>query len=157
MKRIKKTIAAMAIAMTALAQGIEATAQSVNPVIPGFHPDPSVCRVGDKFYLVNSTFQYFPGVPIFESTDMQHWKQIGNVLDREEQLPLKGGTSWTGIYAPTIRYNDGTYYMITTNVGNGGNFFVTSHDPKGPWSAPIWLEQKASTPRSISRTADAIW
>lgn len=146
MKRIKKTIAAMAIAMTALAQGIEATAQSVNPVIPGFHPDPSVCRVGDKFYLVNSTFQYFPGVPIFESTDMQHWKQIGNVLDREEQLPLKGGTSWTGIYAPTIRYNDGTYYMITTNVGNGGNFFVTSHDPKGPWSAPIWLEQQGIDP-----------
>ena len=54
-----------------------------NPIIPGFHPDPSVCRVGDTFYLVNSSFQYFPGVPIFQSKDMIHWEQIGNVLDRE--------------------------------------------------------------------------
>lgn len=117
-----------------------------NPIIPGYHPDPSVCRVGDKFYLVNSSFQYFPGVPIFESTDMKSWKQIGNVLDRESQLPLKGASSWLGIYAPTIRYNDGTYYMITTNVGNGGNFMVTAKDPKGPWSEPIWLKQQGIDP-----------
>ena len=73
-----------------------------NPIIPGFHPDPSVCRVGDTYYLVNSSFQYFPGVPIYESKDMIHWQQIGNVLDRESQIPLKGATSWQGIYAPTI-------------------------------------------------------
>ena len=125
---------------------LTAMAQNVNPVIPGFHPDPSVCRVGDKFYLVNSSFQYFPGVPIFESTDMQHWTQIGNVLDRQSQLPLKGATSWQGIYAPTIRYNDGVYYMITTNVGNGGNFMVTASDPRGPWSEPMWLEQQGIDP-----------
>ena len=87
-----------------------------NPVVPGFHPDPSVCRAGDTFYLVNSSFQYFPGVPIFQSKDMVHWQQIGNVLDRESQIPLKGASSWLGIYAPTIRYHEGTYYMITTNV-----------------------------------------
>ena len=117
-----------------------------NPIIPGFHPDPSVCRVGDTFYLVNSSFQYFPGVPIFESKDMIHWKQIGNVLDRASQIPLRGASSWQGIYAPTIRYHDGTYYMITTNIGNGGNFMVTAKDPRGPWSEPIWLKQQGIDP-----------
>ena len=117
-----------------------------NPIIPGFHPDPSVCRVGDDFYLVNSSFQYFPGVPIFHSKDLVNWEQIGNVLDRPSQVHLKGATSWLGIYAPTIRYNDGTYYMITTNVGNGGNFLVTAKDPQGPWSEPLWLEQQGIDP-----------
>lgn len=117
-----------------------------NPVIAGFHPDPSVCRVGDDFYAVNSSFNYFPGVPIFHSKDLIHWKQIGNVLDRPSQLPLTGANSWLGIYAPTIRYHDGTFYMITTNVGNGGNFMVTANNPRGPWSEPIWLEQQGIDP-----------
>lgn len=117
-----------------------------NPVIPGFHPDPSVCRVGDDFYVVNSSFQYFPGVPIYHSRDLINWELIGNVLDRESQLPLKDATSWLGIYAPTIRYNDGTYYMITTNVSHGGNFMVTAKDPRGPWSEPIWLKQQGIDP-----------
>ena len=137
-----------------------------NPVIPGYHPDPSVCRVGDTFYLVNSSFQYFPGVPIFQSKDMVHWQQIGNVLDRESQLPLKGASSWLGIYAPTIRYHEGTYYMITTNVGNGGNFLVTAKDPRGPWSDPVWLKQQGIDPSlyfengkcyMVSNPGDAIW
>ena len=125
-----------------------AEAQNVlrNPVIPGYHPDPSVCRVGDDFYLVNSSFQYFPGVPVYHSKDLVNWTLIGNVLDRESQLPLKGATSWLGIYAPTLRYHDGTYYMITTNVGNGGNFMVTAKDPRGPWSEPLWLEQQGIDP-----------
>lgn len=117
-----------------------------HPLIPGYHPDPSVCRVGNDYYIVNSSFQYFPGVPIFKSSDMKHWEQIGNVLDRENQLPLKGASSWLGIYAPTIRYNDGTFYMITTNVGNGGNFMVTASSPEGPWSDPIWLQQQGIDP-----------
>ena len=117
-----------------------------NPIIPGYHPDPSICRVGDDYYIVNSSFQYFPGVPIFHSRDLIHWQQIGNVLDRESQLPLRGATSWLGIYAPTLRYHDGTYYMITTNVGGRGNFMVTARDPRGPWSEPIWLEQQGIDP-----------
>lgn len=121
-----------------------------NPVVSGFHPDPSVCRMGEDYYLVNSSFQYFPGVPIFHSKDLIHWKQIGNVLDRESQLPLKDANSWLGIYAPTIRYNDGIYYMVTTNVGNGakgnGNFFVTASDPAEPWSDPVWLDQGGIDP-----------
>ena len=117
-----------------------------SPVIPGFHPDPSVCRVGNDYYLVNSTFQYFPGVPIFKSSDMKHWRQIGNVLDRASQLPLANASSWTGICAPTIRHHDGRFYMITTNVGGGGNFMVTAEKPEGPWSEPIWLSQQGIDP-----------
>ncbi len=140
MKKLITLLLFVACVVTASSQPLR------NPVIPGYHPDPSVCRVGDDFYLVNSSFQYFPGVPIYHSTDLVNWTLIGNVLDRDEQLPLKDATSWTGIYAPTIRYNDGTYYMITTNVGNGGNFMVTATDPRGPWSAPIWLQQQGIDP-----------
>src|SRR5574344_1797056 len=109
---------------------VSVSVQYRNPVIPGYHPDPSVCRVGSDFYLVNSSFQYFPGVPVFHSKDLMHWQQIGNVLDRESQSNLKGGSSWTGIYAPTIRYNDGVYYMITTKMGHGGNFFCYSQETR---------------------------
>ena len=122
------------------------SAQLRNPVIAGYHPDPSVCRVGSDYYLVNSSFQYFPGVPIYHSKDLVNWTLLGNVLDRESQLPLKGASSWLGIYAPTIRYHAGTYYMITTNVGNVGNFMVTARDPRGPWSEPIWLQQQGIDP-----------
>lgn len=111
-----------------------------NPILPGFYPDPSICRVGDTFYLVNSTFAYYPGVPIHESKDLVHWRQIGNILDRPDNLPLYDVHHSGGIYAPTIRYHEGTYYMITTNIGNRGNFIVTATNPAGPWSEPHWLE-----------------
>jgi len=117
-----------------------------NPVIKGFHPDPSVCRVGEDFYLVNSSFQYFPGVPLFHSRDLVNWEQIGHVLTRPSQLPLDGASTWGGIYAPTIRYNDGTFYMITTNVTGRGNFLVYTTDPRGEWSEPVWLEQGGIDP-----------
>ena len=117
-----------------------------NPVIPGFNPDPSVCRVGNDYYLVTSTFQYFPGVPVYHSKDLIHWEQIGNCLTRESQLRLKDAGCSGGIYAPTIRYHDGTFYMVTTNVISGGNFFVTAKDPAGEWSDPVWLEQGGIDP-----------
>ncbi len=100
-----------------------------NPVTPGHHPDPSVCRVGDTFSISSTLHSSIPGVPIFQSKDLVHWQQMVMVLDRESQVPLKGASSWLGIYAPTIRYHEGTYYMITTNVGTGGNFMVTARDP----------------------------
>lgn len=140
MKRLINLLFATMCLLTSQAQQLR------NPVIPGFHPDPSVCRVGSDFYLVTSSFQYFPGVPIFHSKDLVNWKQIGNVLDRESQLPLKNSTSWQGIYAPTIRYHEGTFYMITTNVTSGGNFMVTAANPAGPWSEPIWLKQPGIDP-----------
>ncbi|MEU9167596.1 glycoside hydrolase family 43 protein [Streptomyces sp. NPDC048420] len=112
-----------------------------NPVIGGFHPDPSVCRVGEDHYLVCSSFEYFPGVPIFHSRDLVHWRQIGNVLDRPGQLELPDDTEASGgIYAPTLRYHDGRFYMITTNVSGPGNFLVTSERPEGPWSDPVLID-----------------
>jgi alpha-N-arabinofuranosidase len=107
-----------------------------NPILAGFYPDPSWVRVGDDYYLVNSSFAYFPGVPIFHSKDLVNWTQIGNVLDRPSQLPLDNtGHVSRGIFAPAIRYHAGTFYMITTLVDRG-NFFVTATNPAGPWSEP---------------------
>ncbi len=114
-----------------------------NPVIPGFHPDPSVCRVGENYYLVTSSFDYFPGIPIFHSKDLVNWSQLGHVLTRESQLPLKGqfppGFS-EGIYAPTIRHHAGRFYVVTTNISIRKSFYVWADDPEGPWSEPIYLE-----------------
>ena len=138
---MKKTLTLLACALCSFTMLAQSFSTYRNPVIAGFHPDPSALRVGDDYYLVNSSFAYFPGVPIFHSKDLIHWEQIGNVLTRKSQLPLAQASSWLGIYAPTIRYHNGTYYMITTNVGNGGNFLVTASNPKGPWSEPVWLEQ----------------
>lgn len=117
-----------------------------NPVIPGFYPDPSICRAGDDYYIVNSTFEYFPGVPVMHSKDLVHWQLIGYCLTRKSQLPLDKMRSSGGIYAPTIRYHNGTFYMITTNVDAGGNFYVTAKNPAGPWSEPVWLDKSGMDP-----------
>jgi xylan 1,4-beta-xylosidase len=117
-----------------------------NPVVPGFHPDPSVCRVGRDFYLVTSSFEYFPGVPIFHSRDLVHWKQIGHCLSRPSQLPLDGASASGGIWAPTLRHHDGVFYMTTTNMTKGGNFIVTATSPEGPWSDPILVAQQGIDP-----------
>ena len=117
-----------------------------NPVILGFHPDPSIARRGEDYYLVTSSFEYFPGVPIFHSRDLVHWEQIGHVLSRDSQLPLDGCRPSGGIYAPTIRYHDGVFYMITTNVSGGGNFAVHAKDPAGPWSEPRYIDHQGIDP-----------
>lgn len=117
-----------------------------NPVIPGFYPDPSICKAKGKYYLVCSSFQYFPGVPLFESDDLINWQQIGHVLTRESQLPLQGASCNGGIYAPTIRYNNGRFYMVTTNVNFGGNFYVYTDDIYGQWSEPVFVEQGGIDP-----------
>ncbi len=88
-----------------------------NPIIPGFYPDPSICRVGKDFYLVNSSFEFFPGVPLYHSTDLVNWVQVGHVLTRESQLPLARCRTSGGVFAPTIREHGGQFYMITTNMG----------------------------------------
>ncbi|WHY69054.1 glycoside hydrolase family 43 protein [Neobacillus sp. SuZ13] len=114
--------------------------QLINPILPGFYPDPSICRVDDDFYMITSSFSLFPGVPIFHSTDLAHWEQIGHILDRKSQLHTTADHMTAGIMAPTLRYHDGTFYMITTNVSDKWNFIVTAKDPRGPWSDPYWLE-----------------
>ncbi len=120
-----------------------------NPILPGFYPDPSICRVGDDYYLVNSSFEYFPGVPIWHSNDMVHWEQIGNVLNRPSQLPLFNCKPSNGIYAPTIRYHKGVFYMVVTLVNENKayqNFYVTTTNPSGPWSEPIKVDQSGIDP-----------
>jgi len=117
-----------------------------NPVLSGFHPDPSVCRVGADFYLVASSFEYFPGIPIFHSKDLVHWKKLGYCLDRPSQLPLAGATASGGVWAPTLRHRDGVFYMTTTNVTSGGNFIVSASAAEGPWSDPIPVAQPGIDP-----------
>lgn len=112
-----------------------------NPVIPGFYSDPSVCRVGEDYYLVTSTFEFFPGVPVFHSKDLVNWKQIGHAIHRSEQIPKD-----LNIFAATIRHHQGTFYMITTNVSRGGNFYVTASNPAGPWSDPVWIDVQGIDP-----------
>ena len=113
-----------------------------NPVLPGFHADPSVCRSGSDYYLVTSSFEYFPGVPVYHSRDLVHWRQVGHALTRESQLRLEGQKSSKGIFAPTIRCQAGTFDMITSNIDNGGDFYVHTRDPAGEWSEPVWVKQK---------------
>ena len=117
-----------------------------NPILRGFYPDPSVVRVADDYYLVTSSFEYFPGIPIFHSRDLVHWRQLGHVLTRRSQLSLARARSSGGVFAPTIRHHDGTFYVITTNVGPGTNFYVTATDPAGPWSEPIVVNEQGMDP-----------
>lgn len=119
-----------------------AAATYTNPVLSGFHADPSVCRVGGDYYLATSSFEYFPGVPIYHSKDLVHWRQIGHALTRESQLKLTHTRSSQGIYAPTLRCHDGVFYMVTTNMEGGGAFYVHTKDPAGEWSEPVWLNDQ---------------
>ncbi len=122
-----------------------------NPILPGFHPDPSVCRVGEDFYLAVSSFEYFPGVPLFHSRDLVNWRPIGHALTRASQLDLTECPPSSGVWAPTLRYHEGTFYLITTNYnsrarGRAGKFLVTATDPEGPWSEPVWIDQPGIDP-----------
>lgn len=121
-------------------QKIDPMRQYYNPILAGFYPDPSVCRAGDNYYLVNSSFSFFPGVPLFTSKDLVNWHQLGYVLDRPSQVPLQHQNVSGGIFAPAITFNkkNKTFYMITTNVG-AGNFVVKTQDPSKGWSEPVYL------------------
>ena len=135
-------------------------ALAVNPVLPGFHPDPSICRVGEDFYVVTSTFEYFPGLPIHTSRDLAHWTPVGHVLDRPSQLPVDGVRASGGLYAPTIRWHDGVFYVVCTLVGGvreHGNFVVTATDPAGPWSEPTWLGEDDSFDPSLLFDGEDAW
>ncbi len=120
-------------------QGTRRRSAAHHPVLSGFHPDPTVCRVGSDYYLVNSSFEYFPGAPIFHSRDLISWSQIGNILNRRSQFRTGDGRDSAGIYAGTLRHHDGRFWFITTNVSDfgGGQLIVHADDPTGPWSEPI--------------------
>lgn len=117
-----------------------------NPVIKGFYPDPSVCRVEDTYYLVCSSMQYFPGVPLFESKDLINWKQIGHCPTRKSQIQLDKANSSGGVFAPTIRYLSGRFYMTTTNDTTRQNFYIWTDDIYGEWSEPIYVDQDGIDP-----------
>ncbi|MEK4348712.1 glycoside hydrolase family 43 protein [Paenibacillus sp. FSL P4-0184] len=117
-----------------------------NPVIKGFYPDPSACKVEDTYYLVCSSFQYFPGVPIFESKDLINWTQIGHCLTRKNQIQLDIVDSSGGVFAPTLRYNNGRFYMTTTNDTLRQNFYVWTDNIYGEWSDPINVNQGGIDP-----------
>jgi xylan 1,4-beta-xylosidase len=112
-----------------------------NPVLAGFYPDPSVLKVASDYYLINSTFAYFPGIPIFHSKDLKNWKQIGNVISRPSQMNFMGHRMTRGLFAPAIDYHNGIYYVTCTLIDRGGNFVVTAKNPAGPWSDPVWLPE----------------
>jgi len=111
-----------------------------NPILAGFYLDPSIVGVNGDYYLVTSSFVYFPGLPIFHSRNLVEWTQVGFALDRPSQLPVDTLGVSRGIFAPAIRYHDGTYYLICTLVDAGGNFLITATNPAGPWSDPIPLD-----------------
>lgn len=117
-----------------------------NPIIKGFYPDPSVCFANGKYYMVCSSFQYFPGVPLFESEDLVNWTQIGHVLTRKSQVMLEKINSSGGVFAPTIRYHKGRFYMTTTNNTLQQNFYVWTEDIYGQWSEPIFVDQDGIDP-----------
>jgi alpha-N-arabinofuranosidase len=117
-----------------------------NPILTGFFPDPSICQVGSDYYLINSTFAYFPGIPMLHSRDLVNWRQIGNVIHRPDQLAYAGLGVSRGIFAPAITHHNGTFYVVCTMIDAGGNFVVTAKDPAGPWSNPAWLHFEGIDP-----------
>ncbi len=143
------TIILIFLAVIAIAQ----EGQYQNPIYGGGYPDPSICRVGEDYYIVNSSFEYFPGLPIHHSKDLVNWKLVSYGLHRKEQCigvnNLVDVQQRGGIHAPTIRYHNGTFYIITTNVYLPKdrskpvqfiNFIITAKNIEGPWSEPHILE-----------------
>ena len=117
-----------------------------NPIIRGFYPDPSICEAEGKYYIACSSFQYLPGVPIFESEDLVNWKQVANALTRISQVELHKVPSSGGVFAPTLRYYEGTFYMVTNNNTFGKNFYIYTKDIRGEWSEPIFVDQEGIDP-----------
>ena len=119
-----------------------------NPIIRGFNPDPSICRIGKDYYLATSTFEYFPGISIYHSSDLINWEHISNAVTRPTQLPLSDAQASGGIWAPTIRFSDGMFYITATFSGKG-NFIIFSPDPRGEWSDAVWAEMDGIDPSMI--------
>lgn len=118
----------------------------LNPILTGYFPDPTLCRVGADYYLVTSTFAYFPGLPIFHSRDLVNWEQIGHAVDRPTQLNYDDLGVSRGLFAPALSWHDGVFFLTCTHVDGGGNFLLTATDPAGPWSDPIWFDFEGIDP-----------
>ena len=143
--RCKVAVLLMFVAVSSFAQSITIT----NPILKGFYPDPSILQVGEDYYLVNSTFSYFPGIPVMHSKDLKNWKQIGNVIDRPLQMDFMGERMTRGLFAPAIMYYKGIYYVTCTDIDHEGNFVATATNPAGPWSNPVKLPEVRGIDPSI--------
>src|SRR5690625_4119952 len=135
---------------------------ATNPILPGCYPDPSICRVEDDYYLIASTFEYFPGLPIFHSTDLVDWNLIGHVITEADQLDYTGIRSSGGLYAPTIRHDGEKYWVVCTLVAHegrhpGGNFVVTATSIDGPWSDPVWFDVEGIDPSVFFDDDGSAW
>lgn len=135
-----------------------------NPILEGCHPDPSICLVDGTYYLVTSTFEHLPGLPIHASTNLVDWRHIGHVVDRPGQIDYTGIAGSKGLYAPTIRYHRGTYYVVCTHIPGddeapdaAGHFVCTATDPAGPWSDPLWLPGLPGIDPSLTFDGDRVW
>ncbi|WP_300267013.1 glycoside hydrolase family 43 protein [Microbacterium sp.] len=138
------------------------TITATNPILPGCYPDPSICRVGETYYLVSSTFEYLPGLPIMRSRDLVHWETVGHAIDRAGMLDFEGIRSSGGLYAPTIRHDGERFWIVCTLVDQadatrGGNFVITARDARGPWSEPIWLDVDGIDPSVAFDETGRVW
>nr|WP_199081819.1 glycoside hydrolase family 43 protein [Pedobacter sp. ASV19] len=129
------------IVLATLFSNVKAQVSLKNPILPGFYPDPAICKVGSDYYLVTSTFVYFPGIPVLHSKDLKNWKQIGSAINRPSQMSFMGEQTSRGLFAPAINYHNGLFYITCTNIDNGGNFVITAKNPAGPWSDPVYLKE----------------
>ncbi len=123
-----------------------------NPILPGFNPDPCILRVGSDYYIVTSSFEWFPGIPIYHSRDLAHWQQIGHVLTSEKILDLRGIGNSSGIFAPSLHFLNGKFYVLYTIVSGQfpflatPNFIISSDSVTGPWSDPVYLNSTGFDP-----------
>lgn len=124
-----------------------------NPILRGFNPDPSLCRVGEDYYIATSTFEWFPGVQIHHSRTLDDWELVARPLDRAAQLDMRGNPDGCGVWAPALSYADGLFWLVYTNVRrNDGNykdtpnFLVTAPSIDGPWSNPVYLNASGFDP-----------
>jgi xylan 1,4-beta-xylosidase len=124
----------------ALSQAPSQVSRFHNPILPGFNPDPSITRVDDDFYIATSSFVMFPGIPIYHSKDLVNWELIGHAISNAKDLKFDGLKDEKGIWAPTLRFHKGVYYIFSNCNQCGGNFFVTAQNPRGPWTEPVWLK-----------------
>ncbi len=146
MKILKKLALVLLLSLSTMATADAKPSETYNnPILTGYHPDPSICRVDDYFYLINSSFEWFPGIPIHRSKDLVNWELIGYAMKKSEDC-YNGRIN---VFAPTIRYHEGLFYIINTSVGSGGNFYITAKDPAGEWSAPTWLPDAPGIDPSI--------
>lgn len=149
LKCIKKVMIFIMLFVCSFSNGQDAPKNFQNPILPGFNPDPSICRVGEDYYMVTSSFLWYPGIPVYRSRDLVNWELIGHGITRPDELNFNGLKDKNGIWAVTIRHHNDLFYLITTCSDCGGNFYITAKNPAGPWSDPVWLKEASGIDSSL--------